>query len=316
MSNNFDEVFQANGYVCGNPILNESEIIILRNLLDSEFSKNTDYKGAGLLIHKFQSFELAKKIIKILFSKEVTEIITKLQKNSEEFLSILPLISVHKNYHNNLNETLGWHRDCGGELAYEYCKNKLSDKNYLFTKIGIYLQENTNYGGCIDIIKNSHKNFSKSTIIIRKIRSFALKMTLVFHKFFKKLYLKIPERFFMILINAKTLNPKKSSPLFFDSRLIHRGTPISKDLIKTATFEKKYQIRLDKMHTKYVIYSQFGNALSIDSYMFDRLKRKDGRNEIKLWVDQINFIDQIDKTLANKIKLALGPIKHKYNFTY
>ena len=72
----------------------------------------------------------------------------------------------------------GWHRDCLGELKYDYCKNILSDKNYLFSKIGIYLQNNSDYGGGIDIIQSSHKNFSKFIDqLVRKLKSIPFRIT-------------------------------------------------------------------------------------------------------------------------------------------
>ena len=96
---------------------------------------------------------------------------------------MLPPFEVQKNYHVDLRQVHGWHRDCGGELKYDYCKNILSDKNYLFSKIGIYLQNNSDYGGGIDIIQSSHKNFSKFTSIIRKLKVFHLELQHYFINF-------------------------------------------------------------------------------------------------------------------------------------
>ena len=38
----------------------------------------------------------------------------------------------------------------------------------------------------------------------------------------------LPESLLMFFLNAKKLNPKLGSAVFFDSRIIHRGTPIAK----------------------------------------------------------------------------------------
>ena len=54
--------------------------------------------------------------------------------------------------------------------------NILFKKDYLFSKVGIYLQDNSDFGGSIDIIEKSHKNFSKLKIFIRKIKSLPLKI--------------------------------------------------------------------------------------------------------------------------------------------
>ena len=309
---NFLQSFQKKGFVYGDPILNKDELNKLRNSLDIEFSNNNNYSGVGLEIHQFENKTLAKKIIEILLSKEINAVIKEFEKKFSEPLSILPSIEVHKNYHNNLYKTLGWHRDCGGEMNYDYCNTKLRDEKYFFSKIGIYLQENTEYGGCIDIIKNSHKNFSQFKIIFRKIKSFPLKLVKIFHKYFTKIYIKISEKFFMKLINAKRLTPKESSPVFFDSRLIHRGTPVSRNLISNVVFTKNNQIKLEKNYTKYVIYSHFGNSFSLDSYFYDRLKRKNNSDEITAWLKQVDIIKKIDRNFAEKIELVLNPIKKKY----
>ena len=90
----------------------------------------------------------------------------------------------------------GWHRDCGGELKYNYCNEILNKKNYFFSKIAFYLQENTEFGGSIDIIKSSHKNFSKYKIFIRKLKSIPLRLIMFFHARLKKIY-NLIQRLFM-----------------------------------------------------------------------------------------------------------------------
>ena len=138
----------------------------------------------------------------ILYSQETKKIISDLESYYNKPVSLLPPLEIMKNYHVNLKTHLGWHRDCGGELEHDYCKEKLFKKDYLFTKVGIYLQNNTEYGGSIDIIKTSHKNFSKSQLILRKIKSIPLRFTQSFHKYFSKLY---------YLSDSKKENPETKS---------------------------------------------------------------------------------------------------------
>ena len=90
-----------------------------------------------------------------------------------------------KNYHVNLKTHLGGIEIVEVNLNMIIVKEKLFKKDYLFTKVGIYLQNNTEYGGSIDIIKTSHKNFSKSQLILRKIKSIPLRFTQSFHKYFQ-----------------------------------------------------------------------------------------------------------------------------------
>ena len=311
METSIIKIFKKNGFVSGGQILNQDEIDTLRDLLDDEFSNNQTYKGVALEIDQFKNLELAKKIIRILWSDQTINIINELEKISETPVSILPPIHVHKNYYNNLDKTLGWHRDCGGELKYKYCKKRLYNEKYLFTKIGIYLQKNNEYGGCIDIIKSSHRNFSILKTFFRKINSIPLKIVSIFHKYFTKFYLYISENFFLLFVNGKKLNPKVSSPIFFDSRIIHRGSPIHRSLIKNFEFNKVNQLSLPKEKSKYVIYSHFGNSLAVESYMYDRLKRKNNDKELEMWVKQINFISKIDEKLAKKMNEVLSLITIK-----
>lgn len=313
MSSNIIKSFKKNGYVLGEQIINQNEINSLRKNLDIEFKNNQNYQGVALEINQFKNLDLAKKIIKILCSEQTFQVIKELEKISGTPVSILPPIHIHKNYHNNLENTLGWHRDCGGELKYNYCKNRIYKKEYLFTKIGVYLQENSEHGGCIDIIKSSHRNFSKFKFFIRKINSIPLKIISLFHKYFTKIYLKISENFFMTLLKAEKLNPKVSSPIFFDSRILHRGTPISRSLRNNYHYTKKgNQLNLPLEKTKYVIYSHFGNTEAVESYMYDRLKREKSSKELDLWLNQIKFISRIDDRLSQTMSVVLKPIIEKF----
>ena len=65
----------------------------------------------------------------------------------------------------------------------------------------------------------------------------------------------------MFILNAKKLCPDKGSAVFFDSRIIHRGSPISKDKAKEIKFVKgEYQAFLPKEHNKFSIYCQLGTT--------------------------------------------------------
>ena len=157
--------FKKDGFLISKPIVAENEIKSVRLELDNEFLQFDRGKGSTLSIADIKDTKLVKKIISFLYSEETKEIISNLESYYNKPVSLLPPLEIMKNYHVNLRTHLGWHRDCGGELEYEYCKKKLSSSNYLFTKVGIYLQNNTDYGGSIDIIKTSHKNFSNSQFI-------------------------------------------------------------------------------------------------------------------------------------------------------
>ena len=116
---------------------------------------------------------------------------------------MIPLFEIDKNYHINPKKSTGWHKDCGGETKYEYCKNILYDKKYFFSKVGIYLQKNSEYGGCIDIIKQSHKRS-----IIRMIKTVIFILINGIYKYFKSLYFAFPKKNNDVSLGCSKIKPK------------------------------------------------------------------------------------------------------------
>ena len=303
-----------NGYTISKPLLDEKDILSIRSLLDEEFKVIKKKHGVGVRINNFKNPVLINKIISLFKSSEIQKIIEDLKKISKSEVSLLPFFEVQKNYHVNLKEFLGWHRDCGGELQYRYCKNIIAKDNYLFSKVGVYLQENNEYGGSIDVMLKSHKNFSHFKTLIRKIKMLPYRVIQIFHKKFTTLYFSLPESFFMFCLNGKRLFPEKSSAVFFDSRLIHRGSPIAKNKLDEIKYTKgKYEAEVPNNKNKYSIYCQFGSTEAVDSYMHDRLKRSNNSNELKDWLDQMDFISKFDIELSRQIGKILNPIKKKYS---
>ena len=307
--------YKKHGYLIINQILTNDEVGLIRRDLDLEFDRN---KKEVLFINEFKNEKLIKKLLNIYKNKILVSVKEELEEKSKTKITVLPNFLVQKNYHVDLRQFHGWHRDCGGELRYEYCNNILAKENYFFSKIGLYLQENTDYGGSIDIIKSSHKNFTKFKILFRKIKNLPLKIIMLIHKNFRKIYNFVPEKFFMFFLNAKRLYPDIGSAVIFDSRIVHRGSPISKKKLSEIKYKKgSYQAITPESVTKYSIYCHFGSADGMDSYLFDRSKRKGdfismSNNEIKSWIEQIEFISKYDQGLANQINLIFNPIKIKY----
>tara|TARA_B100000965_G_C19452308_1_gene695820 strand:- start:6 stop:956 length:951 start_codon:yes stop_codon:yes gene_type:complete len=312
MKSYIKENYKKNGYIISENLISEAEIKLLRNQLEKEFSEFDRTKGFTLEIDEIKNKELAGSLIKIINSEKIQKICKELEDLCKKPVSLLPAFHVHKNYHVNLKEVHGWHRDCGGELSFDYCKNKLYQKSYLFSKVGIYLQSNTDFGGGIDIINKTHKNFTPLKTIIRKILNIPFRIITFVHKYFLNLYYIIPENFFMFLMNAKKIYANKGSAIFFDSRLIHRGSPISKKKFKDVKFYTgEYKAKLPKEFDKYVIYLHFGNTEAVDSYMYYKFKTK-GDTELKLWIEQINLISQYDTNLSKKMYSIISPIIAKY----
>ena len=78
----------------------------------------------NLLISEFKNEKLIKKILNLYKNKILINIKKQLEKSYNVDLTVLPNFAVQKNYHVNLKQFHGWHRDCGGEMRYEYC-NKI-----------------------------------------------------------------------------------------------------------------------------------------------------------------------------------------------
>jgi hypothetical protein len=303
--------FIKNGYLVTNEILNEDEIISLREEIDKEFIISGNQVAKKLV--DFKNISLVKKIINLYNHSSIQSVLKEIRIKYNTEVALLPTFVVHKNYHVNLKEFHGWHRDCGGELRYNYCKDIIYTNDYFFSKIGFYLQKNEDYGGSIDIIKNSHKNFSKNKVFFRKIKNIPLRIVMLFHKYLNKFYNSLPEKLIMLFLNAKKLNPKVGTAVFFDSRIIHRGSPISKKNLDKVEFKKgKYHANLPKNVNKFTIYCQIGNTKSIDSYMFDRLNKVGNSDELKFWINEINAFSRLDKNLLSQTNLVLNPIKEKY----
>ena len=303
--------YKRDGYLISEEILNNDQILSLRKELDNEFK---NHNNVIKYLHQFENKDLIKKIISLYSHKSIKKIEDELINISKTDVSVLPEFMVHRNYHVDTREKLGWHRDCGGELKYDYCNKIIANNNYLFSKVAFYLQENNEYGGSIDVIKTSHKNFGKTEIILRKIKNIPLRAISFFHKYFSKLYNLLPESIFMFLLNAKRLCPNIGTAVFFSSKLIHRGSPISKKKYNEVFFEKgKYQAHTSDKVTKYTIYCHFGTTQAVDSYFFDRLKRENSIDELKNWISQIKHISKYDDTLSTKISSIIEPIKKKYS---
>ena len=302
-----------NGYLITNEVLNENEIFSLREQINREFLLINNKPTKKLV--DFQNVDLAKKIINLYNHPSIQDVIGEIEKKYKTEVALLPTFEIHKNYHVNLKEFHGWHRDCGGELKYNFCKDIIYSNDYFFSKIGFYLQKNEDFGGSIDIIKTSHKNFSKNKfkVLVRKIKNVPLRITMIFHQYLNKLYNAMPEKLLMFFLNAKKLNPKLGSAVFFDSRIIHRGSPIAKKNLKHVEYKKgKYHANLPEHANKFSIYCQLGSTKSIDSYMHDRLSRKGNSEELKFWINEIEIMSKLDKKLLNRTNLILNPIKEKY----
>ena len=110
---NFGKIFKKKGYLIVDQILNENQLKELRADLSKEFN---DRKTFVIFLHQLKNKSLAFKIFIIIFKNDKLK--TQLNSLKEYYgknASLLPRFEIVKNYHVNLKENHGWHRDCGGE---------------------------------------------------------------------------------------------------------------------------------------------------------------------------------------------------------
>lgn len=308
--------FFNHGYCEGPIVINKDEINDLRNKLENYFR----LKSYPIVINLFdiEDKNLIKQILKIYSSPPIKEIILNFNKFFKKKICIVPRFIIHRNYHVDRVKSpgIGWHRDCGGELKYNYCKKKLSSDSYFFAKLGIYLQKNSEYGGSIDVIPNSHKYIKFNNYIKKKISGSKLFFLIRFQKYFSYIYQLISEKIFMKILKAKTLTPKVGSIVLFDSRTVHRGTPIEDTVRKKVNFDSlnysAQELPLEKV--KFSFYVDIGSSLALDSYLYDRSQRI---NQKQKEIDALNYdlkkLEIFYPELAYKIKELFLPIIKKYN---
>ena len=306
----FGKKFKKNGYLIVDQILSENQVNDLRKDLHKEFKERETF---GIYLHNVKNKSLASKILLLLKNEKLKSQLNSMKNFFGKSATLLPRFQIIKNYHVNLKETHGWHRDCEGEMKYGYCRDILYNKKYLFSKVGIYLQENNDFGGSIDIIKNSHLNYSYHRSFIRKIKNIPFLIIHYIHSKLNNFYIRMSENFFMFFLNGKKLFQKKGSAIIFDTRLIHRGSPISKSKYGEVKFKKgTYQASLNEKNDKYTIYCHFGSSESVDSLMYDLTKKQNNKKEMHLWLEQMKFISTLDKELYIEMNKIIEPISEKY----
>tara|TARA_B100001121_G_C18599888_1_gene578982 strand:+ start:173 stop:1093 length:921 start_codon:yes stop_codon:yes gene_type:complete len=269
--------FHKDGYIILKKVLNDKTINKLRVDLNSEFIKQNNPK----LIDSYQLVN--NKIIfdDIFINSSMFEKIQDIFKNQDFYeINILPPFQIMRNFFPRLKAHT-WHIDASGEFRYKFCREKLKNKKYLYAKVGIYLQRNTNFGGQIDIIPKSHKLYSKGDPINFIKKNFLkIKMNLV-----KKMSTNLKNKFEQRLLKYTRLDLDPGDVVIFDSRTYHRATPIDLKVENQVAFDKNsnYVKDLKFENSKYAIYFQFGNKIGLDSYWYDRSKRKDNDVEINQW---------------------------------
>jgi len=224
-------------------------------------------------------------------------------------LYLLPPYNIARNYlpHSYHTDAMGWHRDCNGELNYKECISRLKNRDYMFAKIGIYLQENSSYGGAIDIIPGSNNDqIGKSKL--SNLNNFYVGVIVFVQKYLNFFYKKtLLRKFLMKLMKSETLRVNQGDIVIFDSRTMHKGTFADEEIESQLEYNHaKLQANLPEIKTKYVLYSHLGNTLGLESYFIDRLKRDNNTKEMENWIkdqEKVSELDLKNRSLIPSLKL-------------
>ena len=304
--------YLKNGYaILDNPFDNDT-VKNLKNEIDDLFDNDEE---VSLSVNNIKNEELFNKILEILNTKEIQKFTKSLSDHYKTEVSLLPNFHIMRNYHVNrlTANRIGWHRDVASEFNYEYCKDKLNNEKYVFGKVGVFLQENSDdFGGAVDIIPGSHLNVKKK-FILRILSSLRLQILVFFQKKLLNFYKLLPESFYMFLLGAKKTKFKPGSPIFFDSRVQHRGSPLKDKYLANTKRLGDMHILVPKEFTKISIYAYFGSTDGADSYMYARTKRQSVGYEKYFtgWKKEIERYKNYNNLHSSMISV-INPIKEKY----
>jgi len=195
--------FEKNGYVILKNFLSNDEISRLKDIIDREAQQSmTPYfpRDVHMLLPSqvFKHPEMAL----LPFKKRALEALRE---------ALGPDLCYIQDFHVQINmvgvnedkNSPGWHVDSGSEEPADY----LTQRDYKFAKVGVYLQDNSEeWGGGISLLPKGHKFPIKTgnTKLDYKI---------------KNLWWRLRLKFF-----GKAMRSKAGDLLFFDSRLPHTST--------------------------------------------------------------------------------------------
>lgn len=286
-------------YITG--LYSQNEIEIFRNELNSIYEESEANRIIN--IQNIIDKNLKNKFYNIVMNPLMLDVLSSTFSNSD--VSLLPPYEVVKNYLPHSTDTIGsgWHRDCGGQLGIDECRKMLSSKEFIFGKIGIYLQDNSDYGGAVDIIPGSNRDYFRLFKSYQFSKLCIVLLSLLQKRILPLYKIVVKTKFVNYLMGAITTNVKAGDVVVFDFRLWHKGTSASPAIEKSLIYNHKtLQANLPKEKTKYVLYCQFGNSLGIKSYFLDRLNRKGNSKEIDSWIDEAASLEKSELDIHEFVK--------------
>ena len=289
--------YEKYGFFLLKNVLKAEEIVKFREAFDQLFIEPGDSRLRYLRNTKPDS-DLRKKISQGFAISNLNHALVKIFHEND--ISLLPPFNIAKNYlpHSVLTRGAGWHRDVSGEIGIKECRELISSKDYVFGKVGIFFQKNSDYGGAIDVIPCTNNDFVSNSF--NKYRVLILIKLLIFtQKYFPWAYKYFFRgSLFSNLLGSISLKVNAGDVAIFDSRIFHKGTFAAKAIEKKLKYDTgKLQADLPIDKTKYVLYSHFGNSVGTKSYFIDRLSRKDNEMESQHWIDDAFALSQSIKEI-------------------
>ena len=242
------ESYSINGFTIIEDILSQEEILQLRNSLHTHFSAKEEKSFETI------DYALESKVAALFFRKKIVERLKQVLGDKVVFTNNF---NIQYNSFGIGGRAEGLHTDCNSELSPE---NKyLFQPDYMFGKVGLYLQDNTEeFGGGIDVVVGSQKVWTRLSIPILNYLC-------------TRLYL----RLYKINNRRKIKAPIKSgSAIFFDSRLLHASSKPKN--LNLSEKEINDRVQMPSQHCKYAIYMDVCSLGSEKEFIDNSYKRAQG----------------------------------------
>ena len=178
--------YEKHGFFLLKNVLKAEEIVKFREAFDQLFIESGDSRSRYLRNTKPDS-DSRKKISQGFAISNLNHALEKIFHEND--ISLLPPFNIVKNYlpHSVLTRAAGWHRDVSGETGIKECRELISSKDYVFGKVGIFFQKNSDYGGAIDVIPCTNNDFVSNSFNKYRVL-FLIKLLIFSQKYFLWVY--------------------------------------------------------------------------------------------------------------------------------
>ncbi len=234
--NEMRKAFEEHGYVIIPSILDKDEVIKFRTVLEAVFNSDIDPKKGDRKLIRNDVLSRYPDIQDLFFQEKIFKEVKKILGKK---IIILPEVSVME------SQFGGWHKDTTSVEVFGYDFHKKKDFNMV--NLAIYLQDNDEFGGGLDVVPRSHLELDPYTKPLMEVYAkdesqFFLKK--YFYKFFQKILNKFApfaldkngdearvENFENIKLDAEDdkknktrIQNKAGDMVIFDLRLDHKAT--------------------------------------------------------------------------------------------